>query len=259
LQSAAQLLGFPRFSMTSPRAIPNLALVLACFVLWSALLMPDVQARDGDSNPASNVTMHFSLPAQPLANALLAYGRISRLSVLAQSSLLDNRLSAPVEGNYSSVEALQRLLIGTGTEARFKAGDQAVIVPLPLDKPNAVLDPPVTIAISEIDGAVDLDNRRYVAMVQTRVTEALCASPLARPGNYRLVAQLRIDGAGDMTVSRMAGSTGSLARDTAIKEAIGAMLADWPPPPTLTQPITILMRPHGNGVDTDCAQFEGRN
>lgn len=221
--------------------------------------MSGAQARDGDSNQASTVTMHFNLPAQPLADALMAFGRISRLSVLAQSNLLDNRVSAPVEGDYSPVEALQRLLVGTGTEATFKADDQAVIVPLPPGKPDAEVDPPVPITYAAIDGANDLDNRRYAAMVQTRVTEALCASPLTRPGNYRLVAQLRIDGTGDMTVSRMAGSTGSSSRDTAIKEAIGSMLADWPPPPTLKQPITILLRPHGNGVDTDCAQFEGRN
>lgn len=222
--------------------------------------MQRVQAQDaGLDNRAPARVIHFDLPAQPLAAALEAYGNLTRLSVLAQSSLLDDRVSASVSGDYSAADALQRLLVGTGLTARFTDADEALIVSLAAVPQLSVPTPPATIAASAIDGVLaNGDNRLYAAMIQTRVTEALCASPETRPGSYRLVVRLSIDGTGAVVMSSVVGSTGSPARDESIRQVTLALAMDGAPPPMLKQPVTILIRPNGNGVNTDCAQFGER-
>ena len=52
----------------------------------------------------------FQIPAQPLADALRAYGLITGISVLAPSGAVQGSLPAP--------EALQRLLSGAGLHAQ---------------------------------------------------------------------------------------------------------------------------------------------
>ncbi len=224
-------------------------------------MMQGAQAQNIVSNHhASPGAIHFALPAQPLGDALKVYGNLTQLSVLAQSKLIDNRVSAPVYGDYSADDALQRLLIGTGLKASFTDVDEAVIVPqLASVPPPSATAPSATIAASAIDGVLaDGDNRMYAAMVQTRVTEALCKSPQTRPGSYRLVVRLRIDNVGSVVMSHLVGSTGLPERDAAIERTLLTLEMDSAPPSTLRQPITLLMRPYGNGVDTDCAQYDER-
>jgi hypothetical protein len=224
-------------------------------------MTPGVRAQTVGMKPGATAALiHFDLPAQPLAEALEAYDRITRLSVMAQTRLLSGRMSANVSGDYSSHDALQYLLAGTGLDAMYTEPDEAVIVPLsstaaPEPSPPALA--PLTVAASDIDGAMDTgDFRSYAAMVQTRLTDALCASPLTRPGSYRLVAQLRIDAAGSVVASKVVGSTGNPSRDAAIARAMQDMTLDSAPPAALPEPLTILLRPHGVGIDTDCSQFD---
>jgi hypothetical protein len=223
-------------------------------------MTPGARAQNVGMKPgAAAALIHFDLPAQPLADALETYDRITRLSVMAQTRLLAGRMSAAVSGDYSSHEALQHLLAGTGLDASFTGPDEAVIVPLSSALPSAFAPatPPVTVAASEIDGVTDRgDFRAYAAMVQTRLTDALCASPQTRPGSYRLVAQLRIDASGSVVASKVVVSTGNASRDVAIARAMQEMTLDSAPPAALPEPLTILLRPHGVGIDTDCSQFD---
>lgn len=209
---------------------------------------------------APSGTRHFELPAQGLAEALKAFGSTTSLSVLVQSSLLERRTSAPVAGDYSPREALQRLLVGSGLEAHFTSADEAIILMVPQQSQQpGVPTPPAAIAASSIDGVMlSGDYRAYAAMVQTRLTEALCDSPQTRPGSYRLVAQLRIDDTGAVIASRVVGSTGRASRDAAIERAMQTLVFDSAPPAALPEPVTILLRLHGDGVDTDCAPLDER-
>jgi hypothetical protein len=227
-------------------------------------MTPGARAQKVDLKPGASVAaIHFDLPAQPLADALDAYERLTRLSVMAQTRLLAGRTSAAMNGDYSSHEALQRLLAGTGLDANFTDLDEAVIVPSPSPAPSSPLSPPtvppLTVAASDIDGVMDAgDFRAYAAMVQTRLTDALCASPQTRPGSYRLVAQLRIDASGAIVASKVVASTGLPSRDAAIASAMQAIKLDSAPPAALPEPLTILLRPHADGIDTDCSQFDQR-
>jgi len=201
-------------------------------------------------------TIHIELPAQPLAEALQDYSRVSGLLVMADATLLRTRISAPVSGDYSPQDALQRLLVGTGLDARFTSENSAVILPLPPSPQISIPAPSELIAASMIDGGGDAAS--YALVVQARLTEALCASPQTRPGHYRLAVQMRIDGSGSVTASQLLSSTGDTARDAAIAQTVHDLVLDYGPPATLPQPVTILLRPQENGVASGCAPFDQR-
>ncbi|MGK8779932.1 hypothetical protein ACRS8P_34115 [Burkholderia cenocepacia] len=89
-------------------------------------------------------------------------------------------------------------------------------------------------------------------MIQANLTTALCASPLTRPGDYRLAAQLLIDRGGKVAMVDLLASTGVPARDVAIGRSLRALTLDAPPPAGFPEPVTILLRPAGNGIHADC-------
>lgn len=199
--------------------------------------------------------VHFAMRAQPLADALREYGRLTGLLVLTRSRLLEGRISEAVDGEYTPSDALVKLLSGTGLRVDIAQSGAVLIVP---DAPDNVgRGDEAAITAQSIDGVVTQADLQYVAVVQTGVTGALCASPQARPGSYRLVVQLYLDHAGVVTRARMVGSTGLLARDEAIARTLHGLALEVAPPATLAQPVTILLRQHGPGVDTDCASFGG--
>jgi hypothetical protein len=238
--------------MTFARVTPPALAAAACLTLC-ALMAHNVGAQDlQPGNNASSGTVHFDLPAQPLDQLLQAF-RETELVVVVSRPLLEGRTSAPVNGDYLPGDALRRALIGTGLEARFLGTDQAVITPLSNPQPSAPPAIPSGVAATDIDGVLTGgDYRPYVAMIQSRLTEALCASALTRPGNYRLVAQLLIDHTGTVVAADVVGSTGLAERDIAISHAMHTLTLDSAPPAALPEPITILLRPTGNGVHVNC-------
>jgi hypothetical protein len=254
--------------MTGLRASTDVVLLAACFVFGSALITPGAQAQNdsayagaspGASPGAPAGTIHFELPAEPLDQALDSYGHVARLGVLIDSNLLDGRTSAAVSGDYSPREALQRLLAGTGLQANFTGANAAVVVrsSVPQSSPQtADTVPSPSIPAADIDG-VD-DNAAYATLVQSHLTQALCQSPETRPGNYRMVVQLLIDAAGTVTDSRTVGSDDPVRKAAVARIARGLMLGEKPPA-GLQQPITILLRPLGNGVQPDCPPADGQS
>jgi hypothetical protein len=241
--------------MTGTRASTSVLALAACLVLPGALSAQAAHANDaGPMGGASADTIHFELPAKRLADALQDYGRMARVSVMAQTRLIEKLTSAPLNGDYPVRDALRRLLAGTGLTADYPSADEIIIVPLARSQQPSPAAPPAPILASTIDGATGDDQYgAYNAMVQTRLTEALCASPLTRPGSYRLVAQLRIGDTGRVVASKLLGSTGLPARDAAIEQTLHALVLDSAPPAALAQPVTILLRQGGNGVNDHCA------
>jgi hypothetical protein len=210
--------------------------------------------------------MHFELSSEPLRQALLVFGRQAGLVVLAPSELLEGRKSTPIDGDYSPREALQRLLAGTGLQASFSGEDDVLIVPQPAMSPSpqpASSSLPLEagpIPTSAIDGLQDRDaSRAYVASVQAKLTQALCASEQTRPGNYRLIAQLRIGDGGTVVASDVVVSTGVAARDAAIEQTIRSLVFDSAPPAGLPEPVTILLRPVNNDVHLVCPSAPERD
>ncbi len=203
----------------------------------------------------------FQIPAQPLADALRAYGLITGISVLAPSGALRQRYSSAVQGSLPAPEALQRLLSGTGLQAHFPAANAAIIQLPAGDTPATPPLPPESgaIALDAIDAvhADGADYGAYVSGVQAQLLRVLCRSALTRPGSYRLALRLRIAASGSVATLKQAGSTGRPLRDAVISRSLRAQVFE-PPPPAMPQPITILLRPDDAGGACQPAPVEGQ-
>lgn len=88
--------------------------------------------------------MRFSIPAQPLANALILFGRQAGLQVSTQGDVPAGVQSPGVSGEFTSYEALARLLSGTGLTYRFNDAQTVTLIPAPEGSGAAVL-PPISI------------------------------------------------------------------------------------------------------------------
>src|SRR5882757_755118 len=76
---------------------------------------------------ADEVTKHFDIKAQPLAQALIAFGAQSGAIVMAPTELTSGKLSVPVSGQLTFSEALTRMLRGTGLRFEMTAEGTVVI------------------------------------------------------------------------------------------------------------------------------------
>jgi iron complex outermembrane receptor protein len=79
---------------------------------------------------AAPVTFH--LPTQSLADSISQFSSITGLSVSVDATLLDARIAPAIEGDLEPVEALSRLLDGTGLSVKVQ-GDRAVITDAAVD------------------------------------------------------------------------------------------------------------------------------
>jgi TonB family protein len=251
-------------SMTGTLASIGVSTLAACLAIEGALMSSVVYAQNaGSGEPVDMV--RFDISPESLVVALHAYSRATGVAVMARTQWLDGLSSAPVNGDYSAREGLQRLLIGTGLQARFTGPDEAAVVPLTTSDTTAAPAPASSatfafIDASQIDGALEgAAYNAYNAMVQTQLAGLLCASARTRPGDYRLVVQMRMGNTGTVLASKIVGSTGDALRDEAIEQAVKTLSVNASPPAGLPQPVTILLRPRGPGVNTDCARFDVQN
>src|SRR5262245_11456416 len=83
------------------------------FVRWAAVCVMAI-----GSSTALAQKINFDIPAQPLAQALQAFGQQSGAQVAFAPEAVQGRRSSAVSGNLSPAEALEQLLKGTGLEAR---------------------------------------------------------------------------------------------------------------------------------------------
>ncbi|WP_326489756.1 secretin and TonB N-terminal domain-containing protein [Paraburkholderia sp. ZP32-5] len=235
-----------------------MALVLC--VALGGLSVRAVRAQQTDDGALQQeLRLHFDLPAESLELALQAFGRISELAVVAPAPLLAGRTSSAVSGDYSPREALDLVMEGTGLQAEFMGTDEAIIVA----RPEAVAPaPPAAASAAQaawpIDGiGDDAGSLAYAGMLQARLTQSLCEQPLTVPGGYRLAAQIRIDDKGTVVAASMVASSGMASRDAMIMRALRSLKLDAPPG-DLPEPVTILLRPTGNGVHIQCPQPGGQ-
>lgn len=91
--------------------------------LGVALMATTAIAGAATASPAAaqvaSADRRFEIPAQPLPQALMIFGRQSGLQVTAQGDLTKGLNSATVSGQFAPAEALSRLLVGTGLTYRF--------------------------------------------------------------------------------------------------------------------------------------------
>lgn len=80
---------------------------------------------------AGEPTKHFDIKAQPLSDALMAFGAQTGAIVMAASELTTGKISRPVTGELTLREALTRMLHGTGLRFETIANGTILIVRAP--------------------------------------------------------------------------------------------------------------------------------
>ena len=71
---------------------------------------------------------YFNIKAQPLSEALMAFGAQAGAIVMASSELTTGKISKPVTGQLTRQEALTRMLQGTGLKFETNANGTILIV-----------------------------------------------------------------------------------------------------------------------------------
>ncbi|MGJ7530270.1 STN domain-containing protein [Variovorax sp. GB1P17] len=202
--------------------------------------------------------IEFDITAQRLGDAIEAFSKATGLDILIDGEQAQ-RSSSAVRGTLTAMEALEAMLSGTGLEARYANAGSIVI--------RAARTPGVATraaggeatAIEESgfstgDGA----HRAYAAQVQQALRGSLCESAQTRPGGYRLALQLRLDAQGAVERFRLLSTTGESARDAAVQRKVRGLAVGAPPPPSLPQPLVILLLPEGPGAESDCGRNTAR-
>lgn len=103
-------------------------------IAMAAVLLTTTTIAGGHAAPAhaqSAAERSFNIPAQPLTEAIMQFGRQSGLQVTADTSLVAGKTSSTVSGNHAPAEALSRLLAGTGLTFRFTGATTIVLEPAP--------------------------------------------------------------------------------------------------------------------------------
>lgn len=93
--------------------------------------------------------------------------------------------------------------------------------------------------------------------MQQAIERSLCRSPLTRPGSFRALVQVWVNGDGVIEHSRLVSSTGDLQRDEALVRGLGATRVERPAPSSLRLPVTLLLMPDSTGTRMECTAGEG--
>lgn len=128
----------------------------------------------------------YDMPAQPLSRALQAYGQMADVQIIFTDELVRGRNAPALEGEYTAEQALQRLLEGTGLDARRTPGGAVMIVgPDDVDAPTApgtmraqdesAAFAPTESGIDSRDGATDLG---AVVVTGSRIRGTQSVSPV---------------------------------------------------------------------------------
>ena len=98
----------------------NRCAALACLALMGVAAPAAIHAEEE--------TKHFDIKAQPLSEALMAFGAQTGAIVMASSELTTGKICRPVAGQLTPQEALTRMLMGTGLKFEKSATGTFVIV-----------------------------------------------------------------------------------------------------------------------------------
>jgi len=105
-------------------------LLCSSLTMAMSLAVPGLATAAVQPVPAE-ARIEFAIPAQPLATALLSFGKQANVPVLTAGNTIAGLRSGGLSGSYSAEEALDRLLQGTGLTHEFThAGTVVVKVPL---------------------------------------------------------------------------------------------------------------------------------
>jgi len=117
---------------------------LVSVVLVSAVDGPALAAsarQEAQAQAPAEAVKTFDIPAQSLAGALNAFGRQADMQVTADAALTAKVQSQSVKGSFTPIEALRRLLAGTGLGAQMTGDRTAVLTRISTSSGATTLQP----------------------------------------------------------------------------------------------------------------------
>lgn len=145
------------------------------------------------AHAADNSSRHFEIKAMPLAQALVAFGVQSGLTVVAPTTLTAGKTATPVSGDLAPTDALTQLLKGSGlTFARAADGTITIqaIGTSEAAPPNAGESSPARVSTqdqNQLGEVIVTAQRRSEALIKVAApVSALLASDLQRNSDVRL-------------------------------------------------------------------------
>lgn len=210
------------------------------FACCAALALLAVPARASEDDAGRRAV--FRIPAQPLADALNAFGEATHIPMFIDSELIRGRLSSDVSGSLTSGDALREMLAGTGLVARSIDGKGFTLVSIPAS-------PRLDVAARQSNSG---EFERYSAAIQIALHEALCRHAETRPGTYRSLIRLWIGEKGRVNRSDVLTGTGDSRRDAMLASELRSLTVGESPPPGLPQPVTLLLQPSAASAADYC-------
>ena len=183
----------------------------------------------------------FTIPAQPLAQALAAYAHASSVDILYDKGLANGRSSQAVSGRYGAAAALALLLKGTGLSARFTGLRSVVIYPAgarPAPTPQGMeAAPALHLDTAEVrstpmigDTAANLATFEAYALDAQAQIRRLLRAEAATGAEFRIVLTVLITPAGKIDAVTLVQGSGSAARDSRIWRTLVDSTLPKPPP-----------------------------
>jgi hypothetical protein len=235
---SADFLGFE--GLLGRGAVRHLLLV-ACLGAAFGVAVPVPSAGQNNGVPTAKM-IDFDIPAQPLADALVAYGAATGGEVYYDGSWAIGRRSALLKGKFTPEAALATLLRGSG------------YVPL-ATSPNIFMltaAPDAAPASAHVSDGLIRQYESYFAALQARIVQALCGTDMGQTSE--IIFSVSVDGAGIVSRAEILDSSGNPARDARISTALRGSSIGRLPPAGLPQPTTMAVFRPLPGEVPGCAE-----
>ncbi|WP_454618592.1 STN domain-containing protein [Bradyrhizobium cenepequi] len=211
---------------------------LAFAALTVAAASP-VHSQTSPQPGTAGAAIYFDMPAQPLGAALSRYGDTTRREVIYAMGYVEGKTSGEVRGLFTANEALLKLLAGTRLSAQVLSETAFVLVPQP-PRPIAKL--------SDLSAI----HRRYYALLQATLLDALCEPMAAPAGNYRILVIFWVNMSGVIYRFERIGSAGDGNVDEQIDAVLRSTRVPEAPPIDFAQPVLIKLAPRA-GTRENCS------
>ncbi len=223
------------------------AFLIAATVFAGGAMVSAIAAGD---DPRQYVPIKFQIPSQPLASALQTYSKLTGVQLLYESGAAGERLSVPVEGEYTRDAALRMLLADTDLVIRYTRSNSITLVPASAD-PDA---PPEAVFAGQVDLTLDTllvrrqrpssdpsQLRAYTGVIQSDIQHALRKEAKTRSGAYSAGIKLWIDNPRTVRKTELFRSSGDQERDETIARVLDGMQVSQAPPANTPQPVMVMI------------------
>jgi len=196
------------------------------------------QAAIAQAAIAQEQRIDFDIAAQPLDQALNAFGAVTGLQIFYEAALTSGRRSRAVKGVLDRETALRVLLAGSDLTAHAIAT-------------NTISIAPSTGVNAELQRAKQA-SVAYFGFMQAGIMSALCQNAETKPGAYRIAMQYWIDSSGRIARFKLIASSGDAERDSAIKQVMQTIVFQ-PSVRHIPQPVTLAIEPNSGEEPAGCA------